>query len=351
MRKLMLLGVFLGLVTTGIGAQTGDVKPAAKAKAGVKTVAKAPAKSARAVTVKKVIWVKGKKKVVLQRVAYTPTPTRPSFGQLQGLHATSDPLELKSSVALVADQNSGEVLFSKNDQAVLPIASITKLMTAMVVLDGGQSLDEMLTVTDAEIDTEKGSRSRLKIGATLTRGEAMHLALMNSENRAAHLIARNYPGGLSAFVAAMNARAQLLGMSKTEYHDPTGLSSKNVSSAHDLTLLMKSAYGYSQIREWTTSPSYTLAVAGRSVQFNNTNRLVSNPDWSIGLQKTGYISEAGKCLVMQARIEGRNILMVFLDSAGKYTRLADAQRVRNWLQSRANAMRLLSPIGHEVNAE
>jgi D-alanyl-D-alanine endopeptidase (penicillin-binding protein 7) len=257
----------------------------------------------------------------------------PSYGQLYGLHNTEDPLSLQSSVALVLDQDTDEVLLSKNSQAVLPIASLTKLMTATVVLEAHQPMDEMLTVTPDDVDTEKNSSSRLFVGARLTRGEMLHLALMASENRAAHALARNYPGGLQAAIAAMNAKAQSLGMASTHYNDPTGLSSLNQSSAHDLALLVKAAYQQPLIRELTTSPEYTVEVGRRYLSFHNTNRLVRDPNWDIGLQKTGFINEAGRCLVMQAKLAGRKLIMVFLDSSGKYSRLADAQRVRHWIES------------------
>lgn len=253
------------------------------------------------------------------------------MGELEGLRATPDKLALKSSVALVMDQDTNEVLFSKNSQAVLPIASITKLMTAVVVADAQLSLDDVLTVTQDDVDTEKGSRSRLSVGSQLTRGEMLHLALMSSENRAAHALGRNYPGGLSAFVSAMNAKAQLLGMTDTRYVEPTGLSSLNQSSAHDLFALVKAAHTYTLIRELSTSPEYQVDIGSRKLQYHNTNRLVSNPTWDIGLQKTGYISEAGRCLVMQASLAGRKLIMVFLDSSGLNTRLADAERVRRWV--------------------
>ena len=260
-------------------------------------------------------------------------PERPSFGQMAGLRGTDDELALASSVALVVDQDSNEVLLSKNSDAVLPIASITKLMTAMVVTEANLPLDEKLAISDEDVDTEKGSRSRLRVGTELSREEMLHLALMSSENRAAHALGRHYPGGLNAFVAAMNHKASELGMSDTRYVEPTGLSSKNQSSAKDLATLVKAAYDVPLIRELSTSPEYSVVVGRRPMQFHNTNRLVSNPTWDIGLQKTGYISEAGRCLVMQAKLAGRKLIMVFLDSAGKYSRLGDAERVRRWVNT------------------
>ena len=258
-------------------------------------------------------------------------PARASFGQMQGLHSGIDALALKSSVALVIDQDTNEVLFSKNPGAVLPIASITKLMTGLVVSEAHQPLDEMLTVSQDDIDTEKGSRSRLSVGTQLTRGEMMHLALMSSENRAANALGRHYPGGLSAFVAAMNRKASTLGMRDTHYVEPTGLSSRNQSSAQDLAVLVRAAHGVPLLRELSTSHETQVAVGHRMMQFHTTNRLVLNPQWEIGLQKTGYISEAGRCLVMQAQLAGRKLILVLLDSTGKYSRIGDAERIRRWL--------------------
>jgi D-alanyl-D-alanine endopeptidase (penicillin-binding protein 7) len=262
-------------------------------------------------------------------------PARPTQGQLAGLHATEDPLELKSGVALVLDQDTNEVLFAKNSQAVLPIASITKLMTALVVTEAGLPLDEVLTINTADIDVEKGSRSRLRPGTALTREEMLHLALMASENRAANALGRHYPGGMAAFVEAMNRKAQALGMVNTHYVEPTGLSSRNQSNASDLALLVREADKHELIRRLSTSPAYDVALGRRQVQFRNTNSLVRNGEWDIGLQKTGYISEAGRCLVMQAQLAGRKLIMVLLDSAGKYSRIGDAERIRKWLNQHA----------------
>ena len=248
-------------------------------------------------------------------------PPRPSFGQLAGLHSTADDLDLKSSVAYVIDQDTNEVLVSKNDQAVLPIASITKLMTGVVISEAKLSMDESITITQDDVDTEKGSSSRLKVGTTLTRGELLHLSLMASENRAAHALGRTYPGGLQAF-----------GMRDTRYIEPTGLSSKNQSSAKDLATLVSLAYQDPILRELSTSPSHQVEVGKHTLNYKTTNRLIKNPNWDIGLQKTGYISEAGQCLVMQAKIAGRKLILVFLDSAGKLSRIADAERVRKWVE-------------------
>jgi D-alanyl-D-alanine endopeptidase (penicillin-binding protein 7) len=261
------------------------------------------------------------------------TPARLSFGQMAGLHNAADPLSLKSSVALVIDQDTQEVLFSKNDHAVLPIASLTKIMTGVIISSANLPMDEVVTVTQDDVDTEKNSSSRLRVGTSLTRGELLHLALMSSENRAAHALGRTYPGGLQTFVGLMNAKAKMLGMKDTRYVEPTGLSSLNQSSAQDLATLVNAAYADPVLRELTTSSGYQVAVGRQTLQYNNTNRLVKSPNWDIGLQKTGYISEAGQCLVMQTKIAGRKLIMVFLDSAGKYSRLADAERVRRWVES------------------
>lgn len=296
--------------------------------------ARATARSAKRVPRVSVQLTATPSRVPARRQAAKVVPAQPSMGELAGLRLTRDKLELRSSVALVMDQDTDEVLFSKNSQAVLPIASITKLMTAVVVTDAALPLDEVLTITQDDVDTEKGSRSRLTVGTQLTREEMLHLALMSSENRAAHALGRNYPGGLAAFVATMNAKAQLLGMTDTRYVEPTGLSSQNQSSAHDLAILVKLAHTHPLIRELSTSPEYQVDVGHRQLQFHNTNGLVSNPRWEIGLQKTGYISEAGRCLVMQASMAGRKLIMVFLDSSGRYTRLADAERVRKWINTK-----------------
>lgn len=264
-------------------------------------------------------------------------PAKPSYGQLAGLHLTSDDLDLKSSVAFVIDQDTREVLLRKNDTAVLPIASITKLMTGLLVSEAKLPMDEVITITQEDVDTEKHSGSRLRVGTKLPRGELLHLALMSSENRAAHALGRTYPGGMDKFVALMNAKAQMLGMKDTHYVEPTGLSSQNQSSAHDLATLVSTAYDDPLLREYTTTPGKLVAVGKRTLQFNNTNRLVKNPDWDIGLQKTGYISEAGQCLVMQAKIAGRKLIMVFLDSAGRLSRIGDAERVRRWVERQPQA--------------
>ena len=264
---------------------------------------------------------------------FVRVPVRPSEGQLAGLNRAEDPLDLKSSVALVVNQDTDEVLFEKNMHAILPIASITKLMTALVTVEAALPLDEELVVSQSEV-VHASMRSNLRPGVKLSRDTALHLALMASENRAAQLLGRTYPGGLDAFVEAMNAKARMLDMTESHFEDPTGLSPDNRSSANDLVKLVKAAYEHDVIREHSVSGELALPVGKRTVRYANTNRLTSNPDWDIGLQKTGYISAAGRCLVMQAVVEGQRIVMVLLDSVGKYSRLGDAQRIRDWLTAR-----------------
>jgi serine-type D-Ala-D-Ala endopeptidase (penicillin-binding protein 7) len=266
------------------------------------------------------------------RAAAVAVPMQVSFGQMAGLHTTADPLDLRSSVALVIDQDTHEVLFRKNDHAVLPIASLTKLMTGLVISEAHLNMDEKIAITQDDVDTAKGSTSRLAVGTVLSRGDLMHLALMSSENRAAHALGRTFPGGLNMFVSRMNAKAQALGMASTQYVEPTGLSSRNQSSAKDLAVLVAAAYKEPLLRELSTSHGREIEVGRRTLQYNNTNRLVKSPQWDIGVQKTGYISEAGQCLVMQAQVAGRKLIMVFLDSAGKLSRIADAERVRRWVE-------------------
>jgi D-alanyl-D-alanine endopeptidase (penicillin-binding protein 7) len=252
--------------------------------------------------------------------------------------ATSKPSltpKLKSSSVLIIDQSDSAVLYSRHSDIAAPIASITKLMTALVVLEARQPLDEPLEITPAEVDLPKGGVSRLSVGTVLTRGDLMHLALMSSENRAAHALGSNYPGGMTAMVSAMNAKAAALGMTSAHFVDPTGLSSENVASPEDLYKLVIAASRNATIREYSTDASYTVRVRRHLVEFRNTDNLVRNPAWNIIVQKTGYIAEAGKCLVMEAVIQGRNVVIVLLDSMGKYTRVADAKRVKSWMEASA----------------
>jgi serine-type D-Ala-D-Ala endopeptidase (penicillin-binding protein 7) len=288
--------------------------------------------------------IAARKRAVLL-AAMPVVPAKQSYGEMAGLHAERDELDLKSGVALVVDQDTNEVLFNKNANTVLPIASLTKLMTGVVISEARLPMNEPITITQDDVDTEKGSRSRLTVGTTLTRSEMLHLALMSSENRAANALGRTYPGGLPEFVRLMNAKAKQLGMRATRYVEPTGLSSQNQSSAQDLAILVNAAYKDQVLREYSTSPGYEVAVGARTLQYNTTNRLVKNPEWDIGLQKTGYISEAGQCLVMQTKIAGRKLIMVFLDSAGKLSRLGDAERVRRWVESNSPVLPSLQKQG------
>lgn len=242
-------------------------------------------------------------------------------------------LALFSASALVIDQSSGHALVEKQPDAVTPIASISKLMTAMVVLDAKQDLQEVISIGDDDVDTMKGTRSRLPVGTTMTRETAMLLALMSSENRAAHALGRHYPGGLSAFVQAMNKKAQALGMYNSRFEEPTGLSSNNVSTAHDLARMVTAAARYPEIRQYSTTAEARVDLNGRVRDFHNTNALVRSDTWEIGVSKTGYISEAGRCLVMQARVADKPVVIVLLDSNGKMTRVGDAMRIKRWMES------------------
>lgn len=276
------------------------------------------------------------KKVVRNKRFARASYEGPSMGRLTGLHGAADELDLKSSVALVVDQDTNEVLFSKNDLAVLPIASITKLMTGLVISEANLPMDEMITITNEDI--RHASFSRLRAGTTMSRRDMLLLALMSSENRAAYALGRTYPAGIDEFVRLMNARALMLGMTNTHYVEPTGISSNNRSTAQDLAKLVAFASQNSMVSQLSTSHGYQLAMGKRTMNYVNTNRLTSNPNWDIELQKTGYITAAGRCLVMQTKVAGRKLVMVFLDSMGKYSRLGDAERVKAWLETRpANA--------------
>ena len=273
--------------------------------------------------------------IVIPALVLTGAPAR-SQGPHPVLAAQSGALILKSASALVVEQDGEQVLYAKNVDAVVPIASITKLMTAKVVLDAGLPLDEAIAISSADIDGLKHTRSRLKVGTVLTRADLLKLALMASENRAAAALARSYPGGTPAFVAAMNQKAIELGMWHTRFVDGTGLSSENVSTAHDLVRLVRGAYRHELIREYSTDTSHSVELAnGRRLKYSNSNRLVRNSGWDIGLSKTGYISEAGRCLVLQAKIAATPVIIVLLDSWGKLTRIGDANRIKKWIETRA----------------
>ncbi len=242
---------------------------------------------------------------------------------------------LRSGIALIYDEQGQRPLYAKGADVVAPIASITKLMTAMVVLDARLPMEEPITLCKQDEDRYKRSRSRMSRGMTLPRGELLRLALMASENRAAAALARTFPGGTEAMVTMMNAKAQALGMYDTHFIDPTGLHSGNVSTAQDLVKLVLAAQRYEAIQQATTSTSHTVEVGGRHrpMQFRNTNPLVRNASWDIGLSKTGYISEAGRCLVMETKIKQRPVVIVLLDSWGKRTRVGDANRIKRWMES------------------
>ncbi len=260
--------------------------------------------------------------------------------QVQRQYATAESydgsgvLQLASNKALIINQNTGEVLFAKNTNQPTPIASITKLMTAMVMLDAKLPQDEMIAISEGDIDYLKGTGSRLSVGTQMKRGEFLQLALMASENRAASTLATNYAGGKAAFVKVMNAKAHELGLNNTHFVDPTGLDSENVSTAEDLAKMVQAAYQYAEIRAATTTADREVYLDGREypVTFKNTNGLVREGEWEIGLSKTGFINEAGRCLVMQATIAGEPMIVVLLDSYGKLTRIGDANRIRKWME-------------------
>ena len=301
-------------------AANSDQQVKSKSQAATKTAtktAKAPKRPKRV-------------RVAVTRSMEPVVPAIPSLATALGLRNQHDQLNLKSTVVLVVNQDTKDVYYEKNPSVSLPIASISKLMTAMVMLDAKLPMDEALVINAEDAHIYK--HSRLAEGTILTREDALHLALMSSENRAAYTLARNYPGGLPAFIVAMNHKAKELGMEHTHFEDPTGLTSENVASAEDLTRMLNAAYQYKIIREFSTWPDMTMMIANRPQKFLNTNRLVRAGDMDIGLQKTGFINAAGRCLVMQARINNTPLLLVFLDSVGTQSRFADAVRVRDWYE-------------------
>jgi len=268
----------------------------------------------------------------LAQAAVTSGTTQRTHLRYSSRPSLNDPA-LRSSAALVLDLTNSSVLYSRHSDVAAPIASITKLMTALVVMEADQPLDEMLAVTEDDRSFGKGSASRLAPGTQLSRGDLMHLALMASENRAAHALGRNYPGGVAACVIAMNAKAHELGMTSAHFVEPTGLSDENVASPEDLSKLVMAAAKVAEIREYSTDSDFTVRVGRHMVRYRNTDSLVSKPDWNIVVQKTGYIHEAGRCLVMQTVIEDRPVVIVLLNSFGKRTRVADARRVRRWVEA------------------
>lgn len=322
-RKLLALLASLTLVAAPLQVLAAKVEAQGAKKTATKSVA------AKKQVAKKQVAKKTQKKKV---VAKASTPARKP---VRHVALNDDPahLAIQSSAAVVIDQNSGKVLVEKQPDAVVPIASITKLMTAMVVIDAGLDLGEVIAISADDIDDLKGTRSRLPVGTTMTRETAMLLALMSSENRAANALGRHYPGGIHAFVQAMNRKARSLGMFDSRFEEPTGLSSNNVSTAHDLARMVTAAARYPQIRMYSTTAEAKLELNGRIQTFGNTNALVRSDNWHIGLSKTGYISEAGRCLVMQAWVADKPVIIVLLDSQGKMTRVGDANRIKRWMES------------------
>ena len=281
--------------------------------------------------------------LTLRWLVMTLVMTLPVHMAVAKTGAKADEPGVKSGSALVLDEQSAEVLYARESDIPVPIASISKLMTALVVLDAQQPADEIIKITEDDMDYEKYTRSRLKVGSKLTRDDLLHLALMSSENRAAHALARSYPGGQVDCVKAMNVKAKELGMIHTHFVEPTGLSSDNVASPEDLSKLVVEASKNKVISEYSTDEYHTLKVGRQNLTFHNTDLLVKNSDWNIIVQKTGYIAEAGKCLVLKTVIAGRSIVIVLLDSVGKYTRVADARRIRKWMEAKVrNSLKLAS---------
>ncbi|MDQ8032538.1 D-alanyl-D-alanine endopeptidase [Bordetella genomosp. 1] len=312
--------------------KTTAAKPASKSssKSSAKTGSKsAPAKSASAGKNTNTTKIKASTRKKAAATAAAGDAAMPPLASSPAAEARA----LRSTTAYVQDLETSTVMFAKNENVVRPIASISKLMTALVVVDANLPMDEVIEVTDDDVDTLKHTTSRLRVGTRLTRGDMLHLALMSSENRAAHALGRNYPGGLNAFVTAMNAKARSLGMLSTHFIEPTGLSSENVSSPHDLARLLRAAAQRPLIHRYSTDTEYDVEINNRTQTFRNTNLLVRKPDWDIKVSKTGFINEAGECLVMLARINGRDVAIVLLDSQGKLSRIGDAVRIRRILQS------------------
>jgi len=341
LKAALLVAALLGFaVQTPLSAASAKkAEPSASKKGQVKATAKQPVRSTRA-SGKSSRSVAGKAqrtKTASAGSANKAHVARESSKKLARHAALTDMdpgrLALYSASVLVIDQSNGHVMLEKQPDMVVPIASISKLMTAMVVLDARLDLQEVIAIGDEDVDSLKGTRSRLPVGTTMTREAAMLLALMSSENRAAHALGRHYPGGMPAFVQAMNRKAQALGMYNSRFEEPTGLSSNNVSTAHDLARMVAAAARYPEIRHFSTTAEAKIELKGRVREFRNTNALVRNDNWEIGVSKTGYISEAGRCLVMQARVADKPVVIVLLDSQGKMTRVGDANRIKRWMES------------------
>lgn len=337
--------IALSLVASGFASASSHKKASSKT-----TAAKTASASKKAAHPKKKAHYSAKKQVTrhasaggkkaMKRVA----AHEPFQHRLNSQDEAAPPaLSLNSTAVVVFNESNGEVLYSKNNTNPMPIASITKLLTAMVVLDAHLPMDEIITIDDADVDTLRNTGSRLPVGTSMTRAETMLLMLMSSENRAAAAMARNYPGGTAAFVARMNRKAQAIGMKNARFYDSSGLNGGNVATAADLVHLVQAAHDYPEIREFSTTQAHELVLAsGRRLAYHNTNSLVKDDDWQIGLQKTGFINEAGKCVVMQATIANTPLVIVLLDSDGKYQRLADANRIKRWIESGGGFKRLFA---------
>ena len=351
-----LTGVFGGV--SGVQAETHSKSASVKAKISKassshkKTKLKTKSKAKKIALKSDRKHAKKSKRHKATHYVQAPPPPLRAMRAISADTLQGDELELHASAALVVDQKSGEALYAKNIDVPTAIASITKLMTAMVTIDAGLGLHEEIVVNDEDIDRLKGTGSRLALGTRLTREELLHLALIASENRAASALSRAYPGGRPAFVLAMNRKAREIGMKESHFVDSTGLNSANRATASDLVKMVDAAYRYPLIREISSSGSYDISVPGtrvmkvrengkvrkvyravqRHIAFNNTNSLTRNVDWDIGVSKTGYINEAGHCLVMQTRIAEQRVIIVLLDSIGKWGRIGDAQRIRKWLE-------------------
>ena len=315
-------------------AKSTDAKPA-----------KAVAKSSSQAPQKRPVSVKNKDpKAAEKRKSFARSePGYNSLGTRLGLRSELSEIQLNSSAVLVVDQATGKVLLEKNSDIALPIASITKVMTALVVMDAELPLADVITITKDDTQLEKYSSSRLRVGSTFTRSELLHLALMSSENRAAHALGRTYPGGMPAFVEAMNEKAAELGMTKSNFVEPTGLSSNNMSTPRDLSRLVNAAYEVPLIRQYSTATNAIVRVGGQQQQFRNTNALTRSDNWEIGLSKTGFIRDAGKCLVMQASVDHQDVVIVMLDAQGSASRLSDAERIRRWLSTDKDRQAAVSP--------
>ena len=341
----MVLAAFLGAAvaaTTGwaqSSTQTGTTKSSsapAKSQAA-KTATKPNAATSRAansnVKKQKVSAKSASNKTAKRNPVVRTERGYNSMGTRLGLRSELSEIALNSSAVLVVDQHTGEVLLDKNPDVQLPIASITKVMTAIVTLEADLPLSEVITISKEDTQLEKYHGSRLRVGMKFTRAELLHLALMSSENRAAHALGRSYPGGLDAFVEAMNAKAAMLGMTNSKFVEPTGLSSNNQSTPRDLARMVSAASEYPLIRQYSTDRDAIVRVGGRQQQFRNTNALTRNDNWELGVSKTGFIRDAGKCLVMQATIDNQDVVIVMLDAQGSASRISDAERIRRWLST------------------